>query len=142
MGSGAVGLLLLACLGGRALRLPRSWVLPLATASFFNNMPWLERAAFGPVSLWPALGVVYNMAVWFIFCCWAWAWAWFRIVALAPVAARGFGTMSIPVIGVVRGGPLRGEPSPAREVLSGLLVVVALVAVPMPGRAARASPAA
>ncbi len=32
---------------------------------------WLERGALGPVSLWPALGVVYNMLVCFVFCCWA-----------------------------------------------------------------------
>ncbi len=78
------------------------------------------------------------MLVCFVFCC----LAWFRIVVLAPVAARGLGTMSIPVIGDVSGGLLLGEPSGAQEVLSGLLVVVALVAVLMPGRAARASPAA
>ncbi len=95
------------------------------------------------MSLWPAPGVVYNMLVCFVFCCWA--WAWFGIVALAPVAARGRGTMSIPVIGVVSGGLLLGQPSGAPEVRSGLVVVVVVVAlasVAMPGRAAQASPAA
>lgn len=95
------------------------------------------------MSLWPAPGVVYNMPVCFVFCCWA--WAWFGIVVLAPVAARGLGTMSIPVIGVVSGGLLLGQPSGAPEVRSGLVVVVVVVvlaAVAMPGRAARASPAA
>ncbi len=60
---------------------------------------------------------------------------------MAPVAVRGLDTMSIPDIGVVSGGRLLGAPSGAQEVLSGL-VVVALVAVLMPGRAGRASPAA
>ena len=53
--------------------------------------------------------------------------------------------MSIPVIGVVSGGLLLGQPSGAPEVRSGLVVVVVVVAlasVAMPGRAARASPAA
>lgn len=100
----------------------------------------MERGAFAPVSLWPAPGVVYNMPVCFVFCC----WAWFRTVAMAPLAARGLGTMSIPVIGVVSGELLLGQPSGAPEVRSGLVVVVvvALAAVVMPGRAARASPAA
>ncbi len=90
------------------------------------------------MSLWPALSVGYNMLLCLVFCC----LAWFRIVAMAPVAVRGLVTMSIPDIGVVSGGLLPGAPSGAQEVLSGLLVVVALVVVLMPGRAARSLPAA
>lgn len=118
--------------GGLPIVLGARWLGPL----------WLERGAFAaPVSLWPAPGVVYNMPVCFVFC----RWAWFRTVAMAPLAARGLGTMSIPVIGVVNGGLLLGQPSGAPEVRSGLVVVVVVVvlaAVAMPGRAARASPAA
>jgi len=114
------------------------WQMAIGGLPIFLGAFWLERGALAPVSLWPGLSVLYNMLICFIFC----YWAWFRIVAMAPVAVSGLSTMSIPVIGVLSGALLLGEPIGLQEVLSMALVVVALAAVLLPGRAARAAPAA
>lgn len=114
------------------------WQMAIGGLPVFLGALWLEDAALTPVSLWPALSVLYNMLVCFIFC----YWAWFRIVAMVPLAVSGLSTLSIPVIGVLGGALLLGEPIGAQEVLSVALVAVALATVLLPGRAAPAAPVA
>jgi drug/metabolite transporter (DMT)-like permease len=114
------------------------WQMAIGGLPIFLGALWLERGALAPVSLWPALSVLYNMLICFIFC----YWAWFRIVAMTPLAVSGLSTMSIPLIGVLSGALLLGEPIGPQEGLSVALVVVALAAVLLPGRAAPAAPVA
>jgi drug/metabolite transporter (DMT)-like permease len=50
----------------------------------------------GPVSLWPALMVAYNMIITSIFC----YWAYFKVVQLLPVVVSTVGMLAVPVLGV------------------------------------------
>ncbi|WP_420405866.1 DMT family transporter [Nisaea sp.] len=49
------------------------------------------------VSLWPTMGLVYNMTVTGIFC----YWAYFNVVRMLPVVVSTVGTLMVPVMGVV-----------------------------------------
>ncbi|UUX49195.1 DMT family transporter [Nisaea acidiphila] len=49
------------------------------------------------VTLWPTLGLVYNMTITGIFC----YWAYFNVVTMLPVVVSTVGTLMVPVMGVV-----------------------------------------
>jgi drug/metabolite transporter (DMT)-like permease len=66
MGSGAIGLLTLARLGGHSLRVPRKQLGPLVLAAFFNMTVWNIFIAYG-IALVPAgRGAIlaYTMSLW------------------------------------------------------------------------------
>lgn len=50
-------------------------------------------------------------------------WGWLLLVEAFPVSLASLGTMAVPVIGIVSGGILLGEPIGVREVISLVLVV-------------------
>ena len=75
------------------------------------------------VSLWPALGVLYNMFLVFIF---GW-WAWTKIVDRAPAGVAGLSSLMIPVVGVFSGMLFLGE-VPAWQDYAALLFVSAAIA--------------
>jgi drug/metabolite transporter (DMT)-like permease len=79
--------------------------------------------ALHAVSLWPALGVLYNMFLVFIF---GW-WAWTKIVDRAPAGVAGLSSLMIPVVGVVSGMLFLGE-VPAWQDYAALLFVTAAIA--------------
>lgn len=79
--------------------------------------------ALHAVSLWPALGVLYNMVLVFIF---GW-WAWTKIVDRAPAGVAGLSSLMIPVVGVFSGMLFLGE-VPAWQDYAALLFVTAAIA--------------
>jgi len=73
-------------------------------------------------SFWPAFGMVYNVFIAFMFC----YWAWNRIVLMVPVAVSSLSSLTTPLIGVVSGIVLLGEPLGWREALAALLILAAV----------------
>jgi drug/metabolite transporter (DMT)-like permease len=91
-----------------------------------------ESGSFNPfvLSLWPMLGVFYNLFVVFIFC----YWAWMKIALIAPVGVSSLSVMMIPVVGVFSGMLLLGETPRWQDYTALVLVVTSLATVLMPAR--------
>ena len=100
-------------------------VLPIALFAII-----FETGTFNPfaLSLWPMLGVFYNVFVVFIFCYWAWT----RIVLIAPVGVSSLSIMMTPVVGVFSGMLLLGEIPHWQDYAALVLVVSALATVLLP----------
>ncbi len=86
--------------------------------------------ALHSVSLWPALGVLYNMFLVFIF---GW-WAWTRIVDRAPAGVAGLSSLMIPVVGVYSGMLFLGEVPAWQDYAALALVSAAIATVVIPRR--------
>jgi drug/metabolite transporter (DMT)-like permease len=56
-------------------------------------------------------------------------WSWFRLVEVLPITVASIATLATPVIGVLSSALILGEPVGWREIVSLLLVVLALVLV-------------
>jgi drug/metabolite transporter (DMT)-like permease len=82
------------------------------------------------VSLWPALGVLYNMVLVFIF---GW-WAWTKIVDRAPAGVAGLSSLMIPVVGVFSGMLFLGEVPAWQDYAALVLVSAAIATVVLPER--------
>jgi drug/metabolite transporter (DMT)-like permease len=55
--------------------------------------------------------------------------AWFKIVTLFPASVAGIGTLLTPVVGMLSGAVVLGEPFGLREIAAVLLIGSALVLV-------------
>jgi len=82
----------------------------------------LETSRLIYPSFWPAFGLVYSVFITFMFC----YWAWNRIVLMVPVAVSSLSSLTTPLIGVISGIVLLGEPLGWREVLAALLILAAV----------------
>jgi drug/metabolite transporter (DMT)-like permease len=93
-----------------------------------------ETGTFNPfaLSLWPMLGVLYNVFVGFIFSYWAWT----KIALTAPVGVSSLSIMMIPVVGVFSGMLLLGETPHWQDYAALALVVTSLATVLLPARPA------
>jgi drug/metabolite transporter (DMT)-like permease len=91
-----------------------------------------ESGPFNPfaLSLWPMLGVFYNVLVVFVFC----SWAWTKIAVVAPVGVSSLSVMMTPVVGVFSGMLLLGEAPHWQDYAALLLVVTSLATVMMPAK--------
>lgn len=85
----------------------------------------LETARLAWPSFWPAFGLVYNVFIAFMFC----YWAWNRIVLMVPVAVSSLSSLSAPLVGVLGGVVLLGEPFGTQEALAVLLILSAVATV-------------
>lgn len=85
----------------------------------------LETARLVWPSFWPAFGLVYNVFIAFMFC----YWAWNRIVLMVPVAVSSLSSLSAPLVGVLGGVLLLGEPFGTQEALAVLLILSAVATV-------------
>lgn len=83
-------------------------------------------------SLWPALGLVYNVFVAFMFC----YWAWNRIVLQVPVAVASLSSLLTPLIGVLGGMYLLGEQPGWGEFIGAACILGAVASVILPERRA------
>lgn len=86
--------------------------------------------ALHAVSLWPALGVLYNMFLVFVF---GW-WAWTKIVDRAPAGVAGLSSLMIPVVGVYSGMLFLGEVPAWQDYAALALVSAAIATVIIPQR--------
>jgi drug/metabolite transporter (DMT)-like permease len=77
------------------------------------------------VSLWPALGVAYNVVVAFAFA----HWAWLKIATSVPVTVFSLSMLLIPVVGVLSGMLFLGERPSWAEYGALVLVLGAIASV-------------
>jgi drug/metabolite transporter (DMT)-like permease len=82
------------------------------------------------VSLWPALGVAYN-----VFLSFAWAhWAWIKLATSVSVTTFSLSMLMTPVVGVFSGMLFLGERPGWLEFSALALVLGSLATVVIPAR--------
>jgi drug/metabolite transporter (DMT)-like permease len=146
---GVVLLLGAAFAWGLGLVLLKRFALPLPTVSLtgwlmlIGGLPIalfalaLEYGQWRPVGFYPALGVLYNVFIAFMFC----YWAWNRIVFMVPVAVSSLSSLITPIIGVLSGMLLLHEQPSWRELIAAVLILGAIalaLRAPAPRPAPRA----
>ena len=107
------------------------WMGLLGGIPIFVLVYFFEREqvlAMQSVSLWPALGVLYNMFLVFIF---GW-YAWTKIVDRAPAGVAGLSSLMIPVVGVFSGMLFLGEVPSWQDYAALVLVSAAIATVLIP----------
>lgn len=77
-------------------------------------------------SLWPLLAIVYNLIFAFVIG----HYLYYKVVSLFPVGIATIGTLAIPVLGLVSGAFMLGEPLGAAEI-SALVLVACALAIPI-----------
>ncbi len=109
-----------------------AWQMLISAAPIIVFALFFETGSFNPfaLSLWPMLGVFYNVFVAFNFCYWAWT----KIALVAPVGVSSLATMMIPVVGVFSGMLLLGETPHWQDYAALVLVVASLATVLLPPR--------
>jgi drug/metabolite transporter (DMT)-like permease len=111
-----------------------AWIMLLGGVPIFlGALVFEDPRALREVSLWPALGVAYNVVVAFAFA----HWAWIKIATSVPVSVFSISMLIIPVVGVLSGMALLGERPSWAEYAALVLVVCSLLTVLAPGRVAR-----
>lgn len=111
-----------------------AWMALIGGVPVFLLCALFEREALAglhSVSVWPALGVLFNMFLVFIF---GW-WAWTKIVASVPAGVAGLSSLFIPVVGVASGMLFLGEVPAWQDWLALGLVSAAIATVLLPARA-------
>ena len=98
------------------------WIMLLGGLPIIVVAVPLETARLVWPSFWPLCGLAYNVVVSFMFC----YWAWNRIVLMVPVAVSSLSSLSTPLVGVLSGVLLLGEPFGWRELLAVLLILSAV----------------
>lgn len=143
---GAVCMIAAAACWAMGTVMMKRWPVSLPTSSFtgwqmlIGGIPIVaiavthERGTFNPfaLSLWPMLGLLYNILVAFNFCYWAWT----RIALVAPVGVSSLGVMMIPVVGVFSSALLLGETPHWQDYVALSLVVASLATVLLPPKGA------
>jgi drug/metabolite transporter (DMT)-like permease len=109
-----------------------AWQMLISVFPIFLFALTFETGTFNPfaLSLWPMLGVFYNVFVGFIFCYWAWT----KIALTAPVGVSSLSVMMTPVVGVFSGMLLLGETPHWQDYAALVLVVASLATVLLPAR--------
>jgi drug/metabolite transporter (DMT)-like permease len=101
-----------------------AWLMLLGGVPVYAGTLLLEDLrALSRVSLWPALGVAYNVFVAFAFA----HWAWIKIATSVPVSVFSISMLLIPVVGVLSGVLFLGE-QPSRAELGALVCVIGALA--------------
>ncbi|MFI5002335.1 MAG: DMT family transporter [Reyranellales bacterium] len=112
------------------------WQMLIGAVPMLLGALVLDAGRWQLPTLWPALAVLYNIVVVFIFC----YWAWFKIVMLVPVAVSSLSTLLIPVVGVLGGAALLGERPGWQDIAALVLVLAALTTVLLPQGAGKPRP--
>jgi len=109
-----------------------AWQMLISAAPIIVFALVFETGTFNPfaLSLWPMLGIFYNVFVAFNFCYWAWT----KIALVAPVGVSSLAIMMTPVVGVFSGMLLLGETPHWQDYASLVLVVASLATVLLPPR--------
>jgi drug/metabolite transporter (DMT)-like permease len=101
------------------------WQLALGTIPMFVILPFAEGIIFPQASAAAWAAAAYTTVVALVFA----YFAWFKIVSLFPANIAGIGTLLTPVIGMVSGALVLGEPFGWREILAVVLIGSALALV-------------
>jgi drug/metabolite transporter (DMT)-like permease len=103
-----------------------AWIMLVGGVPIFLGALLLEDpASLRDVSLWPALGVVYNVFVSFAFA----HWAWIKLATSVPVSIFSISMLIIPVVGVLSGVLFLGERPSWQETAALACVLGALATV-------------
>lgn len=137
LGGALNGVVLVLCAAfswGLGIVLLKRFAVPMSTVSLTGWMMLagglpialvaivLEHDQWHAVRLYPALGVLYNIGVAFMFC----YWAWNRIVLMVPVAVSSLSSLITPVIGVLSGMWLLHEQPSWYELAAAVLILSAI----------------
>lgn len=101
------------------------WQLALGTVPMFVILPFADGIHFPQASAYAWVAAAYTTVVALVFA----YFAWFKIVSLFPASIAGIGTLLTPVIGMVSGAVVLGEPFGWREILAVALIGSALALV-------------
>ena len=106
-----------------------AWIMLLGGVPIFVGAALLEDwRALAQVSLWPALGVAYNVFIAFAFA----HWAWIKIATSVPVSVFSISMLIIPAVGVLSGMLFLGERPSWAEYAALVFVLGALATVIRP----------
>ena len=106
------------------------WMMVLGGIPIWIATPFFENLTVRKITLWPALGVVYNMTLAVVFC----YWAWNKLVSRGSASVTALSTLLIPVLGVFSSMLLLGEQPRWQEFSALALVMVSLMLVLLPRR--------
>ena len=104
------------------------WTMLLGGIPIWIATLFFERGAVHEVTLWPFLGVIYNMTLAVIFC----YWAWNKLISSGSASVTALSTLMIPVLGVFSSMLLLGEQPRWQEFVALGLVLVTLMLVMLP----------
>jgi len=121
---------------GTVLMKRHKWSIPVGVLAGWQLMIGAVPVTIGAVLIDPLTNplalsgpaiaaMVYVLVLPMVFC----HWAWFSVVRLFPAAIAAAGTLAIPVVGVLSGAIMLGEPLGWREISALVLVCAALVFV-------------
>jgi len=110
-----------------------AWQLLLGGVPIYASALAFDRHLLRPLTLWPALAVVYNVVIAFVFC----YWAWYKVVTSVPVGVSTLSTLMIPVVGVFSGMLVLSEVPHWQDFAALGLVLLALATVMLPPGAVR-----
>jgi drug/metabolite transporter (DMT)-like permease len=104
------------------------WMMLVGGAPIAVCAVALEHDRWRPVSTSAVLGMLYSVLIAFMFC----YWAWNRLVLMVPVAVSSVATLATPVIGILSGVWLLGEPLTWHEIAATACIVAAIALVIRP----------
>jgi len=105
-----------------------AWQMLLGGIPIYAGALFLDLDRVQPLSFWPAVALVYNVLVSFVFC----QWAWFKIATSVPVGVSSLSTLMIPVVGVFSGMLVLAEQPHWQDFAALALVLPALGTVMLP----------
>lgn len=98
------------------------WMMLVGAVPIALGAVILERGRWHPISAAAGLGLAYSIVIAFMFC----YWAWNRLVLMVPVAVSSVSALATPVVGVLSGILVLGEPLTWREVAAGGFIIAAI----------------
>jgi drug/metabolite transporter (DMT)-like permease len=101
------------------------WMMLAGGAPIAVVAALLEHDRWHPISGRAVVGLLYSVIVAFMFC----YWAWNRLVLMVPVAVSSVSTLATPVVGVLSGMWILGEPLTWHEVAAGACILGAIALV-------------
>jgi drug/metabolite transporter (DMT)-like permease len=99
-----------------------AWMMLAGGAPILGAAIAFEHDRWRPVSTGALLGLLYSLFIALMLC----YWAWNRLVLMVPVAVSSVSSLATPVVGVLSGMWLLGEPLTWREIAAGVFILGAL----------------
>lgn len=113
-----------------------AWIMLLGSVPMIiGGLAFENLHALLTVTLWPFLGLLYNVVIVFAFA----QWAWVKLAILLPVPVSSLSTLMVPVVGVFSGMLFLGERPSWAEYTALVMVIGALFSVIMPAKDANSS---
>lgn len=109
-----------------------AWQLAIASLPLAAGAALLDLGQLRPISAAAVGALAYTIVVGIVFG----MYAWFRVVGLASAGVASLSTVMVPVLGVMSGALMLGEPVGWQEVSALVLIVAAMTTVlplPRPG---------